>query len=267
MASIISLYAALARLAFQRAIAYRAATLSGLVTNMFFGMLRVAVMRALYGGQLIVAGMSLSQAIAFTGLTQALATAFALWGWWDVIDQIREGAVATDLLRPFDYHLAWFARDVGRASATLVFRGLPIFAVYLLFIDMPLPDGPGGWLAFTLSTMLALWVSFGLRFLYSMAAFWTGDARGIGRAFFSAMYFASGFIMPLRFLPGWLQTLCRLTPFPYVVTTPIDVYLGLLRGPALAQALGAQLLCAVALTVACQLFMRAGLRKLVIAGG
>lgn len=234
---------------------------------MFFGLLRVSVMRALYGGQLLVAGMTLPQAVAFTGLTQALATAFALWGWWDVIEQIREGAVATDLLRPFDYYLAWFARDVGRALAGWIFRGLPIFVVYLLLIEMPLPDGVIGWLAFALSALLALWVSFGLRFLYSMAAFWTGDARGIGRAFFSAMYFASGFIMPLRFLPDWLQALCRLTPFPYVVSTPIDVYLGLLPGPALAQALGAQLLWAVALTVACQVVLRAGLRKLVIAGG
>ena len=40
----------IAKLSFQRQIAYRAATLAGLVTNFFFGLLRAALMVALYRG-------------------------------------------------------------------------------------------------------------------------------------------------------------------------------------------------------------------------
>ena len=42
-------YLALTRLAIQRQIIYRAATLAGLATNLFFGLLRAAVMVALFG--------------------------------------------------------------------------------------------------------------------------------------------------------------------------------------------------------------------------
>jgi ABC-type uncharacterized transport system permease subunit len=52
-------YLALTRLAIQRQFIYRAATLAGLATNFFFGLLRAAVMVALFGARPQVAGMSI----------------------------------------------------------------------------------------------------------------------------------------------------------------------------------------------------------------
>ena len=46
----------------------------------------------------------------------------------------------------------------------------------------------------------------------------------------------SGFFMPLRFMPDWFVRLCDLTPFPSMVNTIVEMYLGLLKGPALGQA-------------------------------
>ena len=55
---------------------------------------------------------------------------------------------------------------------------------------------------------------------------------------------------------------------PYsMVNTVIEVYLGMLTGPALLQALLVQVLWLVILVAASQLLMRAGVRKLVIQGG
>jgi ABC-2 type transport system permease protein len=52
------MYLALIRMAFQRQLTYRAATLAGLATNVFFGALRAYVLVALFGG-LFVAGATL----------------------------------------------------------------------------------------------------------------------------------------------------------------------------------------------------------------
>ena len=73
--------------------------------------------------------------------------------------------------------------------------------------------------------------------------------------------------MPLRFFPDWFVRLCKLTPFPSVINTVIEVYLGVLRGPDLVRALGAQVLWFIVLTIACKLVLRAGVRHLVIQGG
>jgi ABC-type uncharacterized transport system permease subunit len=52
-----------------------------------------------------------------------------------------------------------------------------------------------------------------------------------------------------------------------MVNTVIEVYLGVLAGPELLQALGMQLLWIGILSGASQLVLRAGVHKLVIQGG
>ena len=79
--------------------------------------------------------------------------------------------------------------------------------------------------------------------------------------------FFSGFLMPLRFFPDWVTQLSYLTPFPHMINTLVEIYLGSLQGPALATALLNQALWILGLTVAGQLLMRAGVRRLVILGG
>ena len=51
----------LCRLSFQRPLTYRAAKLAGLLTNLFFGLLRAAVMVALYGARTEVTGITLQR--------------------------------------------------------------------------------------------------------------------------------------------------------------------------------------------------------------
>jgi ABC-2 type transport system permease protein len=73
--------------------------------------------------------------------------------------------------------------------------------------------------------------------------------------------------MPLRFFPDWFITLTRFTPFPAMVNTPVEVYLGLLDGGALAGVLLEQLFWLVFLIGAGQLVLGSGVRRLVIQGG
>jgi ABC-2 type transport system permease protein len=115
--------------------------------------------------------------------------------------------------------------------------------------------------------LLSLLVSFSARFLINLASFWVPNAQGIGRLFFGTAYVLSGLVMPLRFFPAWFQTICNLTPFPATLNTVMEVYLGLLPGPALWQALAVQAAWFVGLVIAGQLILRAGIRTLVIQGG
>ena len=117
------LFIELAKRSFQRQLSYRAATFAGLATNFFFGMLRVAVMVALYQTRGEVNGISLRGAITFTGLTQALIGFLSLFGWYDMMNSIYTGAVASDLLKPMGFFNFWLAQDLGRALAQLVLTG------------------------------------------------------------------------------------------------------------------------------------------------
>jgi ABC-2 type transport system permease protein len=73
--------------------------------------------------------------------------------------------------------------------------------------------------------------------------------------------------MPLRLFPEWFVRLCYLTPFPHMVNTIVEVYLDVVSGPALVEALLGQFLWVLILIGAGQLVLRAGMRQLVIQGG
>jgi ABC-2 type transport system permease protein len=251
----------------QRYLSYRAAALAGLSTNLFWGLLRAALMIALYAQQPEVEGMTVRDAVTYTALTQAVISYLALFGWFDLMNSIYTGAVATDLLKPIGYYQLWLAQDFGRALTQFLLRGLPLVAAYSFFYPITLPDSLAQWMGFGMAMFLGLLLSFSYRFLVNLSAFWVQNAIGIGRMGFFAPLFLSGFIIPLRFMPDWFADLCWITPFPHMVTTIVDVYLGLLTGNQLILSLGYQLLWIGVLYLVCQVVLRMGIRRLVILGG
>ncbi|PYE55711.1 ABC-2 type transport system permease protein [Deinococcus yavapaiensis KR-236] len=261
------LFAEIARRSVRRHFAYRAAAVAGLVTNVFFGLLRASVLLALLGDRGSVDGLDAKALVTYTGLTQAMITYLSIFGWYDLMNTVSRGEVASDLLRPVSFLGFWLAQDVGRAVAGLVLRGATLMAIYALLFDIFVPTDLRAWAALLLSLGLALLVSFGFRFLVNLAAFWSPDARGIGRFAFTLGMFLSGFLMPLRFFPEWLQTAAKFTPFPSMLNTPVEVYLGVLKGRDLTLALLTQALWAAALLLLARLVLSRATRKLVLQGG
>jgi ABC-2 type transport system permease protein len=257
----------LVKLAFQRQLTYRAATLAGLATNLFFGLLRASVLIALYGTQREVAGISLDGAITYTGITQAVIAYLSFFSWSEVMHSVYSGDIASDLLKPMRYFSFWLAQDLGRALANFMTRGLTIMVAYALFFGITLPGNGAQWLALGAALALGWLVSFAWRFLINLSAFWTPNATGVIRLGFILSWFFSGFLMPLRFFPAWFVRLAYLTPFPHIVNTIVEVYLGVVTGPALLGALLGQLLWVFILVGASQVVLRAGVRRLVIQGG
>lgn len=261
------LFLEVARRSFRRHLTYRAAALAGLVTNVFFGLLRASVLVALYGGQESVEGMTVTDAVTYTGLTQAILAYLAIFGWYDLMNTVYRGEIASDLMRPVNFLGFWMAQDFGRALAALLTRGVTIMAIYALLVDLTVPGTLVGWLAVVVSLFLAWVLSFTYAFLINLAAFWSPDARGIGRFGFVLVMFFSGFLMPLRFFPEWLQRLAEFTPFPHMVNTVVEVYVGVLQGPSLAWALLEQAAWAVGMVALAQLVFSRAMRRLVIQGG
>ena len=262
------LYLELAKKSFQRQVAYRTATLAGLITNMFFGVLRASILIAVYNAQVrSVPDYSVQDAITYTGLTQAFIGAVALWGWYDMIKSIRSGEVASDLARPYDYYNFWLAQDLGRSLFQLFTRGALGMLIFIVFFGASVPASVTQWMLLAISTLLALLLSFSWRFLASAMAFWTTDAVGWVRIASLGILLPTGFMIPLAFMPVWLQTLCYLTPFPGMINTPVDIYLGRATGDRALILIGLQTGWLVVLMLLGRMAAYAGRRKLTIQGG
>src|SRR5680860_1515949 len=225
------LYLELARRSFQQTLTYRGATLAGIFVNGIFGIMLASVFLALYqsqagGGSGEVQGWSRDQTITLVWINQSLLMTVYLWGWWEVTRNIQSGAIVSELLKPYDYFSYWLSRDLGRAFAHSLIRGVPTFVIGLILFDVLLPETWVRFVTFLVSIALAVTVSFCLRFMVNLAGFWVLDYRGIASIFTAAINVLSGMLAPLAFLPEPVRILANALPFRAVIMTPNEVYLG-----------------------------------------
>lgn len=263
------LYYEVAKRSFARQGAYRAANLAGFATNVFFGIMRNYLFIALYAsaGAAVQAGWTLDDAITFVWVAQAIIMPVYIWGWWEIALTIRSGDVIADLSKPFDYYSFWLAQDAGRAVFHTLFRLLPTLAVGVLLFDAALPDDPLRWLAFFLSGVLAIWISFGLRFLSNISTFWFLDYRGVGLLLMFMNSFFAGLLVPLNYWPDWARPIAEALPFAGMIQVPVEIYLGKATGTDLIAALLFQAMWGTGLMVANRLVLNMAVRKVIVQGG
>ncbi|WP_405017602.1 ABC-2 family transporter protein [Kitasatospora sp. NBC_00070] len=264
------LYLAIAAGSFRRYTTYRAATVAGAFTNTVFGFILAYTFLALWRARPGVGGYDGNQAVTYIWVSQALLVTVAVWGGGfqdDVQARFRNGDIAVDLYRPVDFMGWWLAADLGRAGFQLVARGVVPTVAGVLAFDIRLPVHPYTWAAILGSVLLAVTVSFGLRYLVSLTGFWLHDSEGVRSVMVVVALFFSGALLPLTLFPGWLGESARLLPWSALVQVPTDVFLERRVGTALLGALGFQAAWAVLLLAAGRLVQLLATRKVVVHGG
>ncbi|MFG3102899.1 ABC transporter permease [Streptomyces sp. NPDC048182] len=261
------LYAAVAAGGVRRYATYRAATAAGVFTNTVFGLILVYTYLALWDERPHLGGYDQGQAVTYVWLGQALLSTMAIGGGGvenDVIERIRTGDIAVDLYRPADLQLWWLAADLGRALFQLVGRGLVPFAFGALCFPVSLPAEAGVWAAFLAAVVLGMLVSFALRYLVALSAFWLLDGMGATQLMWLAGTFCSGMLLPLNVFPGALGEVVRALPWSCLLQAPADVLLGEAEpwGVFAFQAVWAALLLAAG-----RLLQAAATRRVVVQGG
>lgn len=264
------LYAVVAAGGFRRFATYRTATAAGVFTNTAFGFVLAYTYIALWDERPQLGGYDMSQALTYVWIGQALLAACAMMGGGfedELMERIRTGDIAVDLYRPADLQLWWLAGDVGRAAFQLLGRGVVPMLVGALAFDLALPGSPWIWPAFLLSVLLGIVVSFAVRFLVALSAFWLLDGAGAAQMSWLLGLFFSGMLLPLPLFPGLLGEVARILPWSSLLQIPADVFLGKYSGWELLEAYAFQGAWAVALLLAGRLLQSVATRRVVVQGG
>ncbi|MFJ9458847.1 ABC transporter permease [Kitasatospora sp. NPDC101447] len=270
LAASLGLYAAVARGAFRRYSTYRAATLAGTFTNTVFGIILASSFLALWQARPHLGGYDQSQAVTYIWVSQGLLVTVAVWGGGfqdDLQDRFRSGDIAVDLYRPVDFQGWWLAGDLGRAAFQLLVRGTVPLLVGALVFRTRMPEHPLTWAFFLLSVLLAVVVSFGLRFLVSITGFWLHDSEGVRAVMLVVSMFFSGMLLPITLFPGLLGDLGAVLPWAALIKVPTDVFLERASGGGLLGAFGFQLAWAAALLAAGRGAQWLATRRVVVQGG
>ncbi|GHA41485.1 ABC transporter permease [Streptomyces tauricus] len=264
------LYAAVAAGGFRRYATYRVATAAGVFTNTVFGLILAYTYIALWDERPGLGGYDQAQAVTYVWVGQGLLSVVAVMGGGfedELIERIRTGDIAIDLYRPADLQAWWLAADAGRAAFQLLGRGVVPMVFGGLVFQLALPGDAGTWLAFLVAVVLGVLVSFAIRYLVALAAFWFMDGAGVQQLAVLAGLFFSGMTLPLNVFPGALGELARVLPWSALVQAPADVLLGERTGLALLRTYAFQAAWAVGLLAVGRLVQSAATRRVVVQGG
>ncbi|MFF9058510.1 ABC transporter permease [Streptomyces sp. NPDC014882] len=225
----VRLYAAVAAGGFRRYATYRVATAAGVFTNTVFGLILVYTYLALWDERPQLGGYDQAQAVTYVWLGQALFATLAMQGGGfeaELMERIRSGAVAVDLYRPVDLQMWWLAADLGRSAFQLLGRGVVPFVFGTLVFPTALPADPWSWLRFLVALLLAMVVSFGIRFLVALSGFWLLDGTGALQMLVVTGMFCTGMALPLNAFPEPLGRIVRALPWSAMLQMPADLLMG-----------------------------------------
>jgi len=154
----------------------------------------------------------------------------------DVSRDVAHGDLSNYLVKPINYFKYWFTRDISSKALNLIFAAFEFFILYII-LKPPFffQSSPVALLAFLVSIVLAIFIYFFLLFIISSIPFWAPEL-GWGSHFLVTLVMVeafSGALFPINILPNILQSIILITPFPYLIYFPVQVYLGNITGMAL----------------------------------
>ena len=258
-------YVEFARKAFSREATYRFEVLTSIGSLVLRVYLLRSVWIALYAQNAAPAGIPLHSMITYSTVALLMSLILEVDGTRLIRDKVREGTIATDLMKPIDLPLYFFSEGFGMTMfhALTILPSL-LLALLLVRIDVP---GFGALACFALSFVFGYFVNFFLNFLMNSVAFWTLETFAIQLMVRWASDLLSGQILPLTFFPGALGWIVERLPFAAIYSTPLRIYIGELPQSEWAGAIAAQMLW-LALFAALSYFVwRAASRRVVVQGG
>jgi ABC-2 type transport system permease protein len=262
---ILAPYVAFAAKAFSREATYRMEVFTNVGSLLVRLYLMKAVWTALYAQNAAPAGVPLHAILTYTVVALLMSLVLEIDGTRQIREKIREGTIATDLMKPISLPLYFFSDGLGMTMlhAVLIVPAL-VLSLVIVRIDVPAPHVLA---AFALSFVLGYVVNFLLNFLMNCVAFWTLETFAVQLMVRWLSDLIGGQIVPLVFFPGVLQKIVLALPFAAIYSTPLLIYLGTIKPSGYLAAMSLQVLWCAVFAALSWVVWRAAQRRVVVQGG
>ena len=251
------------RLEFQ----YRGAVLGGVVCQVFFGLILIAIYRALYAGK--PQTMPLSQITSYVWLQQAFFR-MLLASDPELMDKIRTGSIAYDLCRPLNLYGFYYVRIMAQKMTGSLLRAAPMLLFAFLLPEgwgLMLPASAAGLIWSLAGLLLGLLCVSALENITMGFTMRTLDSRGMQALLNLLMMILAGNILPLTLFPDSWQRVITLLPYAQLLDAPIRLYTGQTAASEAPRILLIQAAWILVLAGIGLLFWRVNQKRLEIQGG
>lgn len=258
-------------LKFKLGLQYRAAAIAGISTQFFFGFVYISVYIAFYNSNSSNYPMSLEGLVTYIWLGQAFFAMIYLWYRdREIINEIKKGDIAYELIRPQKLYFMWIAKIYGERLSNVFLRFLPVLVVasflpglYRIHLEITLLR----FILFIISMILSSFLMVSLVTFYHVLCLYTIDEKGIINMLMVIADILSGLVLPIPFFPLFMQNIANVLPFRYITDFPFRLYIGDLTINTCLISLLIQIIWIVVLTFVGFTLTKNALKKVAVQGG
>lgn len=230
-------YGTIFRTSVQNNFAYFGNFLLGTGFFIFILFVLAQLWRTIYQGKPAIEGFGFDQIIWYLCITETIVLSRSQFH-TEINETIKSGDLAYLLIRPYSFVGYHLANSLGEILPKLVAHlGVGILVGSILTGTMGLG------IAFPLvllSILLGIILNFCMYMALALTAFWTEDNTAFFFIYSKLVFVIGGMLIPIDFLPAWMQGLSAVLPFGFVTYWPARlavnfhwrVYGGVLLGQA-----------------------------------
>lgn len=224
-----NIYLSYFKLRLNVALQYRFSAIAGILTQFFWGAMLIMIYDAYYRNNIPIS-MELTALVSYIWLGQAffLFTRFSSAD-SDISESIITGGVAYEFTKPVSIYGIWFSRLVANKVAGTLLRFLPIILVSVFLpapYNLTAPASLGAFVLFLITLILGSLLTVGIAMLIYVIMFYTTSSRGLFNVYAVIAEFFAGSVIPIPFMPEFLQKICYLLPFRLSFDLPFRLYVG-----------------------------------------
>lgn len=225
-----------------------------------------SIYKALYGGAVEIDGITMAMVTTNFIISLGLNMAFSINEYY-LPSRIRNGSISNELLKPINFKGIMLAEDFGKIFFNLIFQFTPALLIAIFTVGMLKPVSIAALICFIISAVLGFFVLWSISFLIQTTSFWVINVWSITTIKNVFVRVLSGSMLPLWFMPDWMQVVINFTPFSSIYFTPVQIYLGEISGIAIFISYIKQGLWILVLYSLGEVLWKKGIKKLVVQGG
>ena len=184
---------------------------------------------------------------------------------YEISEEIKNGAIAYQLGRPYNYVLYSFSNIMGTAFLRLVLYSLIGYILGVVLVGAPPIDNLLVLPFFVISVALALIIQFFILMSIGLTAFFVEENRPFF-FIYQKLILMLGTFIPLEFFPQWMQMLLKYLPFSFITWGPAKIVVDFSIQHALTTIIPQLIWSVIAITI-CFSVYRKGVRSVHVHGG
>lgn len=126
------------------------------------------------------------------------------------------------LVKPYSVAEYFFINNLSQKALRLIIL-VPVFAILGSFLLKGMVFTPISVLLFIISILIAYEISFYISIILGLSNFWFHDIDFLRNHFDLGYRLLSGAVVPVIFLPLWLQQINGVLPFRYMLSFPVEI--------------------------------------------